>query len=313
LKDYPDSIMFGSDDKHPDSLVNDHINALCARAVAKGHDVFDVLQAACINPIDHYGLSCGSLREGEPADFILLKDLTSFEVTDTYINGLLVARNGKTLLKSVPVNTINQFNCSPKNISDFAYTSPLSDTVPVIRAMDGQLITLKEDVPLEYFPRASGVPSPNVEKDLLKLVVVNRYQDKPIAVSFITGFGLKQGALASSVAHDSHNIVAVGADDESICLAVNEVIRHKGAISIAGPEGVSALPLPVAGLMSETDGYQVAAQYERMDLTSKAMGSTLRAPFMTLSFMALLVIPHLKLSDKGLFDGDRFQFVFSGS
>jgi adenine deaminase len=142
----------------------------------------------------------------------------------------------------------------------------------------------------------------------LKIVVVNRYKDAPIAKAFIKNFGIKKGAIASSVAHDSHNIVAVGVDDESICRAVNLVIEKEGGVSCVG-DGEMILPLPVGGLMSTEDGYEVAKNYSAIDKAAKELGSTLSAPFMTLSFMALLVIPHLKLSDLGLFDGDCFSFI----
>ena len=346
LNDHEDMIMFCSDDKHPDSLVEGHMNQLCARAVAKGIDVFKVLKAACINPVEHYKLKVGLLRQNDFADFIVVKDLKSFEVIQTCINGHLVAENGKSLIKSRKATTINNFNCSKKKVEDFALPVSAS-SFPVIEALDGQLITNKLLLPLktneEHFVT-------DIENDILKIVVVNRYTDAPVAKAFIKNFGLKTGAIASSVAHDSHNIVAIGADDESICRAVNMIIENKGGISIAHPHppnvenenlpqvlltrktAISAdtsesrvlqhgevpppegfreavLPLPVAGLMSAEDGYEVAKKYSAMDKAAKELGSKLSAPYMSLSFMALLVIPHLKLSDLGLFDGDRFEFV----
>ncbi|MBE7172273.1 MAG: adenine deaminase [Williamsia sp.] len=317
LHEYPDKIMFGSDDKHPDSLVSGHINQLCARAVQKGIDPFKVLQAACINPVLHYKLDIGLLRENDPADFILVRDLRDFQVAQTYINGELVAENGQSAIPSVAVQGINNFQCSRKNKEDFrAETSDLDTTViPVIEALDGQLITnkLTHELPVE-----NGEVSSDPDADILKIVVVNRYHDAPVAKAFIKNFGLKQGAIASSVAHDSHNIVAVGADDESLCRAVNRVIEEQGGISCVKPsspeEGSETfeeqvLPLPVAGLMSADDGYKVAEAYMRIDAMAKSLGSPLAAPFMTLSFMSLLVIPHLKLSDKGLFDGDTFTLI----
>jgi adenine deaminase len=294
LNEYSDQMMFCSDDKHPDSLVAGHINELCRRAVAKGIDVFKVLKAACINPVSHYKLEVGQLRIGDPADFIITADLTEFRVLETYIDGTLVA-NRKSLIESSPdpSKPVNQFNCSPKKPGDF---SQERNSLPVIGALDGQLIT--------------GKLSPTPENsDMLKIVVVNRYRDAPVAKAFISHFGLKKGAIASSVAHDSHNIVAVGVDDESICKAVNLVISANGGISCAGDDWEMLLPLPVAGLMSTEDGYRVAASYTAIDAAAKSLGSSLTAPFMTLSFMALLVIPHLKLSDLGLFDGDRFALL----
>jgi len=299
LNDHEKMIMFCSDDKHPDSLVDGHINQLCERAVAKGIDIFKVLQAACVNPVGHYKLKVGLLRQNDFADFIAVKDLKNFEVVQTYINGKLVAENGKTLIESKTATSINNFGCSKKQTGDFKTTS---SSGVVIEALDGQLITNK--ILLQ-----SGVIVADIKNDILKMVVVNRYKNAPIAKTFIKNFGLKKGAIASSVAHDSHNIVAVGVDDESICTAINLVIENKGGVSCIGGEEQIILPLPVAGLMSTDDGYKVAKKYSAIDKAAKDLGSKLSAPYMTLSFMALLVIPHLKLSDLGLFDGDSFSFV----
>jgi adenine deaminase len=299
--------MFCSDDKHPDSLVLGHINQLCARAVAKRIDVFKILKAACINPVLHYKLDIGLLKEGDPADFIIVKDLKNFEVLQTYIDGKLVAENGKSLIISSQSAIINNFSCSKKRVEEFevSITTSFSPLI-VIEALDCQLITNKLSV--EPTIINNSIIS-NPEKDILKIVVVNRYKDAPVAKAFIKNFGLKTGALASSVAHDSHNIVAVGVDDESICEAVNMVIEHKGGVSFVSDDTEMIVPLPVAGLMSNENGYKVAELYSLIDKAVKYAGSTLSAPFMTLSFMALLVIPHLKLSDMGLFDGDRFEFI----
>jgi len=316
LNDWPDKMMFCSDDKHPDSLVLGHINQLCARAVAKGINIFKILKAACVNPVEHYKLDVGLLREGYPADFIIVKDLVKFEVVKTYINGELVAENGKSLIRTQESGVINNFTCSKRNVEDFAVVWNGEKEIPAIEALDGQLITNK----LFFEPKVvDGKIVSDTDRDILKIVVVNRYSDAPVAKAFIKNFGLKQGALASSVAHDSHNIVAVGVDDDSICRAVNKVIEKKGGVSVAtnyqSPDGKlsmqaeSVVALAVAGLMSNEDGYIVAEAYTEIDREAKELGSTLAAPFMTLSFMALLVIPHLKLSDKGLFDGDRFEFV----
>ncbi len=317
LHDHSDMMMFCSDDKHPDSLVLGHINQLCARAVVKGIDIFKILKAACVNPVDHYKLDVGLLREGDPADFIITKDLEKFEVVKTFIDGDLVAENGTSAIKTSKSGIINNFSCNKKEITDFdvpltlaprslgeggTHHSPLT----VIEALDGQLITNK------FFADPLIINNSiisNPDKDILKIVVVNRYNDAPVAKAFIKNFGLKVGALASSVAHDSHNIVAVGVDDESICNAVNLVIKHKGGVSFCEDDLEMIVPLPVAGLMSNEDGYKIAGQYSLIDKAVKKAGSTLGSPFMTLSFMALLVIPHLKLSDLGLFDGDRFEFA----
>jgi adenine deaminase len=310
LNDWPEMMMFCSDDKHPDSLVENHINQLCARAVEKGIDIFNILQAACINPILHYKLDVGSLQINDDADFIILEDLKNFKVKQTYIDGLLLAENGKMVgdwVKHVEdQESVNHFDCSLKKEEDFIYPFSGQEEIPVIEALDGQLITNR----LAAKPKISNQNIiSDLENDVLKMVVVNRYHDAPVAVSFVKNFGLKQGAIASSVAHDSHNIIAVGADDKSICEAVNLVIKETGGVVALGKGKEEVLALPVAGLMSNQNGYQVAESYTSIDQFAKDLGSSLLAPFMTLSFMALLVIPHLKLSDKGLFDGDEFKFV----
>ncbi len=310
LNDYPDEIMFCSDDKHPDSLVAGHINQLCARAVAKNINVFKILKAACINPVLHYKLDIGLLRKNDPADFILVKDLKNFEVLRTYISGLLVAEDGKSLIKRWSVNPdkqpINHFNCHERVPEDFVYTAGKDVNIPVIEALDGQLITNKY---IHSFKIEDGEILSDPARDILKIVVVNRYHDAPVSKAFIKNFGIKGAAIASSVAHDSHNIVAVGTSDELICRAVNLIIEKKGGVSCVDQTSHMILPLPVGGLMSEDDGYEVAAAYTSIDAMAKKAGSLLSAPFMTLSFMALLVIPHLKLSDLGLFDGDTFTLM----
>lgn len=308
MPDHYENMMFCSDDKHPDSLANGHINQLCARAVAKGIDIFKVLQAACINPVLHYNMKVGLLRESDAADFIVVKDLINFEVEETYINGALVAEKGESKIKSEKSKIVNQFNCSSKTITDFRFAvSDFGEIAYAIEALDGQLITNK----IVCTPIIKeGFYESDIANDILKIVVVNRYNNAPIAKAFIKNFGIQQGAIASSVAHDSHNIVAVGVDDESICKAVNLVIKEQGGVCAVSNTKEMVLGLPVGGLMSNDDGYLVAEKYTAIDSMVKAeLGSTLSAPFMTLSFMALLVIPHLKLSDMGLFDGDEFKFI----
>lgn len=310
LEDYPNMIMFCSDDKHPDSLEAGHINQLCARAIAKGIDLFSVLKAACVNPVLHYNLDVGLLYEGDDADFIMTDSLTDFNINKTYIKGELVAENGKSFIRSVAEEPINQFVCEKIFAKDLiipAGTYPTHQgNIAVIEALDGQLITNK----LWMSPTIeNNLYVSDSSKDLLKMVVVNRYHNAPIAKCFIKNFGFKKGAIASSVAHDSHNIVAVGTDDESLAQAINLVIAERGGVSCVDGENEMVLGLPVAGLMSIKDGYEVAAAYTAIDAMAKGLGSKLQAPFMTLSFMALLVIPHLKLSDKGLFDGDDFSFL----
>ena len=310
LNEYPDRIMFCSDDKHPDSLVKGHINELCKRAIAKGIDLFKVLNAACINPVKHYNMNVGLLKPGNSADFIFVKDLMNFEVEATYINGILVAEKGVSKIFAGKSIVINNFNCDKKEIADFKFfVEDFPSEIFAIDALDGQLITNKKIVnpPIE-----TNYYKADTANDILKIVVVNRYENAPVSKAFIKNFGLKKGAIASSVAHDSHNIISIGVDDESICKAVNLVIENKGGVSCVSAEDSfeeKVLPLPIAGLMSNEDGYKVAEAYTALDHAAKLLGSHLSAPFMTLSFMALLVIPHLKLSDKGLFDGDNFSFI----
>ena len=306
LNDYPDKMLFCSDDKHPDSLVAGHINQLCARAVAKGMDIFNVLRAACINPVVHYKLDVGQLRLGDDADFIVVENLQGFKVLQTYINGALVAEAGKSFISSVGVTPINNFNCRNITEEDIALPYTGEDQLLVIEALDGQLITNKLHLPACV---EDGKLVSNTTTDMLKIVVVNRYNPAPVTKAFVKNFGLKSGAIASSVAHDSHNIIAVGVNDASIAQAVNIVIKHSGGVSCVNGTEQQCLPLPIAGLMSADDGYQVAAAYTAIHTMAKQLGSKLSAPFMTLSFMGLLVIPHLKLSDLGLFDGDNFSFV----
>jgi adenine deaminase len=309
LNDHPNKIMFCSDDKHPDSLVAGHINQLCARAVAKGIDVFNVIQAACINPVEHYKLDVGLLKIGDHADFIIADNLVDFNINQTYINGELVAENGKTKIVNKEANPINQFNCELKKATDFQIKYSGGEPVNVIEALDGQLITNHLQVPTSVLRGDSEILNSNIDEDILKIVVINRYKPAPIAIGWIKNFGFRSGAIASTVAHDSHNIIAVGVDDESICNAVNLVIKEQGGVSCVGNNNQMVLGLPVAGLMSTEDGYKVADAYTAIDLMAKGLGSGLSAPFMSLSFMALLVIPHIKLSDLGLFNGDEFKFI----
>ncbi len=301
----PEMLMFCSDDKHPDNLEEGHINQLVGRALAKGHNLFDVLHAACIAPIEHYKLEVGSLREGDFADFIVTRDIKNFLIDQTFINGELVAEQGKSLISSVPVKPINNFNCSPISASDLSVKAE-GDRMNVIEALDGQLITNTIIADVQFDSKGNVVS--DTAKDHLKFVVVNRYQKAKPSIGFIKNFNLKEGAIASSVGHDSHNILAVGVDDESLAKAINLIIKSKGGVSAFGQQTEEVLPLPIAGIMSDADGYEVAKAYTKIDKFSKQLGSTLNSPYMTLSFMALLVIPQLKLSDLGLFDGEKFKF-----
>lgn len=300
-----ENIMFCSDDKHPDDLIVGHINLLCARAVAKGIDIFKILQAACMNPVHHYKMNVGLLQKNDPADFIVVEDLIGFKVKQTYINGELVAENNESFVKHIPFETPNNFNISSKKISDFEVLGKGSK-IRVIEALEGQLIT--NEIHHESLIVDGKIVS-DTKNDILKMAVVNRYENTKPAIAFIKNFGLKKGAIASSVAHDCHNIVVVGTSDEEICQAVNLIIKNTGGVCAVNGSENKMLPLPVAGIMSDKNGWETGKLYQEIDAMAKELGSNLKAPFMTLSFMALLVIPDLKLSDKGLFSGNSFSFV----
>ncbi len=320
LPEHYENMMFCSDDKHPDDLLLHHINNLCARAVAKDMDVFKVLQVACVNPVKHYNLDVGLLNVGDFADCIVVEDLKDFKTLQTYIDGNLVYDQGVSKIHSVSFEIPNNFNTNKKEVSEFRFKSSATlrlrsgqAKIRVIEALEGQLVT--NEIIVESLLQDGNLVS-NVEKDILKMTVVNRYQNQKPAIAFIKNFGLKKGAIASSVGHDSHNIIAVGVSDEAICKAVNLLIETKGGIcAVSDAEDLSAdkaekvVALPVAGIMSDQDAKTIGKQYAELDKMAKQLGSTLHAPYMTLSFMALLVIPSLKLSDKGLFDGNTFQFT----
>ncbi|PIX13395.1 MAG: adenine deaminase [Flavobacteriaceae bacterium CG_4_8_14_3_um_filter_31_8] len=302
---YFENMMFCSDDKHPDDLLLGHINQLCKRAIYGGIDVFKVLQMACINPVKHYNLDVGLLQKGDAADFILVNNLDDLKVLETYIDGKLVAKEGISFIESVDFEILNNFSVDFKNVSDFEFHSS-SERIRVIEALDGELVT--NEIESDSLIVDGNLVS-NTSTDILKVTVVNRYQNSVQAIAFIKNFGLKNGAIASSVAHDSHNIIAVGVSDEMICKAVNLIIKHKGGVCAVSETEEKILPLPVAGIMSEKSAEETGKSYAEIDKMAKEMGCTLKSPFMTLSFMALLVIPSLKLSDKGLFDGNLFKFT----
>jgi adenine deaminase len=308
IAQHPGMVMLCSDDKHPDELEIGHINLLLRRAVAGGADAFDALRAACQTPVEHYALPIGLLRVGDPADFVEIDSLTAFNVRRTWIDGVLVAENGETLLPRIEPAVANNFVAREVRAEELALPAAGVSQLRVIEAIDGQLITNS----LSFKPKVhAGNIVSDLANDVLKLVVVNRYADAEPAIAFIKNFGLTRGAIASSVAHDSHNVIAVGVDDTDISTAMSLVMENQGGLSAAShKDGVAeALPLPVAGLMATGTCQEVGAAYGKLDKLAKQWGSPLRAPYMTLSFMALLVIPSLKLSDKGLFDGDRFEFV----
>ena len=298
LAEFPGRIMLCSDDKHPHDLVKGHINSLVARAFAAGIDPMTVLRAASLVPARHYGISLGMIQEGDPADFIIVDSLCSMNVRSTFIKGRRIAHEGKSLLPSLSGPTPNHFiPCAIRapELRVPASSSSSNSSLRVIEAQDGQLIT-RAHVCAPFL--RGGVVESDPASDVLKLVVINRYRRAPPAVAFIQGFGLREGAIASSVAHDSHNIIAVGCSDNALVDAIAQVVEAGGGVSISSSTHRDCLALPIAGLMSDKDGYVVAAHYDRLDSAAQSLGSPLRSPFMTLSFMALLVIPELKLSDR---------------
>jgi len=305
LSTHPDYVMFCSDDKHPNDLVKGHINQLAKRAIAQGYEPIAVLRACTYVPTKHYNLKVGLLQANDAADFIIIDNLQDFNVHTTYIDGIKVAENGVSYLQSVKETTPNIFKANPITENDIKVNYKGSK-IKVMKASEGQLIT--ECISVVPKHENNYIVS-DTENDVLKIVVMNRYQKATPAVAFINGFQLKKGALASTVAHDSHNIIAVGANDKDIINAINLLIQSTGGISLVNGTETYHLPLPVAGLMSADDGFEVAEKYDFIDKKTKELGTVLNAPYMTLSFMALLVIPELKLSDKGLFDGNKFEFT----
>ncbi|MCX7833618.1 MAG: adenine deaminase [Ignavibacteria bacterium] len=306
ISTHSNMVMLCSDDIHPDELILGHVNKIIKLGLKDGINIFNLLTAATLNPVLHYNLEVGLLRKGDFADFIVVDDLDDFNVIKTFINGNLVAENGKSFIKKVDFEPVNIFNTLPKQKEDFAIKSDSEAKVKVIVAIDEQIVTKSSEFVLKS---NDGYLKTDLENDILKISVVNRYVDTPPAVAFIKNFGLMKGAIASSIAHDSHNIIAVGTTDEELCQAVNALIEAKGGIAVVYDGIQKVLPLPIAGLMTNEDYDKVAKEYSEINKIVKSLGCKLKAPFMTLSFMALLVIPELKLSDKGLFDGVKFEFT----
>ncbi|HEX7022727.1 MAG TPA: adenine deaminase [Trueperaceae bacterium] len=301
LAGHADDLFFCSDDKHPDELLAGHVDALVRRGLKSGVDLMTLLRVASLNPIRHYGLPVGLLQPGDPADLIVVEDLQELTVKETIIDGVRVFADGRARLPAGSRRAPNRFEAAPLTTAELA-TEGRGRRVRVIEVQDGQLVTTAATEILQ-----KGEPEP--ERDLLKLAVVNRYAPARPALAFVRGFGLQRGAIASSVAHDSHNLIAVGASDEELCRALNLVVAHQGGLSWVDGGQDDILPLPVAGLMSYENGFEVAERYSELSRHARVLGCGLRSPYMTLSFLALLVIPELKLSDKGLFDGRTFELV----
>ena len=304
LNSHPEELMLCSDDMHPEMLAKRHINKVVSQLVKEGFDMFDVIRICTLNPVKHYNLDAGLLQKGQAADFIVVEDYMSMNVLETWINGEKVFDRGQTLFKYENKECINRFNASEISERDICIKRNGSE-MRVIEAFEGELIT-KE---VFLTPGKGDIVKPDIQNDILKIVVKDRYKDMPPSTALIRGFGLKKGAFAGSVAHDSHNIICIGTNDKDIAAAINLIIRLKGGLAVAAGTELYSIPLPVAGIMSEKQVNIVASEYEKLSQLVKSMGCTMSAPFMTLSFMALLVIPELKLSDKGLFNGKIFNYV----
>lgn len=293
IAEAPARVMFCTDDSHPGDIVRGGVDKIVRYALRDGYGVFDILRAACVNPVRHYALPVGLLQEGDPADFICISDLSpEFKVLKTFIGGKDMAGYKPAVARFAAAPNI--FNAAPIGPSDLAGT-PV-DAAHVIEAYDGQLFTGKSEVP--------------AGEDCQKLVVYNRYTlgAKPVS-AHIRGFNMKCGAIAQSIAHDCHNIVAVGSSDELIADVINKVVEMRGGIAVTDGEGMESLPLPIAGIISNLGAFELAEAGEKLDEMARRTGCTMKSPFITLAFMALPVIPRLKLTDKGLFDGDTFSFV----
>lgn len=307
LSSHPDKVMLCTDDSHPDDLADGHLDLIIKKALSKGHDLFSVLRSVTMNPKKHYGLKTGLLQTGDPADLIVIDSIENFRVLKTYIDGQLVCDRGEVLFDSMSNEEINNFNCSKINCKDIEIQAGNIDSkIRVIEAIEGELVTncLIEE-PLIIDGKICSDP----ERDILKIVVINRYKPATPAIGFIKNFGIKNGAIGGSIAHDSHNIIAIGTSDEDLVNIVNAIIDYQGGIGISQNGKVDILPLSVGGIMTREKGEKVAEKYRALTNKVVDMGSHLKAPFMTLSFMALLVIPSLKLGDKGLFDGIKFRFT----
>lgn len=304
IRTNPEMVMLCSDDLHPEMLCRRHLDKIVAQLVKEGYDLFDVLKCCNLNPVVHYGLEAGTLKVGDPADFIVVNHPEKMDILENWINGAKVYENGRVLFNYERPVSINKFICSPVS-PDQITVRKNGQEMRVILARDGELITE------EAFVKIPDKPIIDTDKrnDILKIVVKDRYLDSEPATAFIRGFGLNNGAFASSVAHDCHNIICIGTNDRDIVAAVNELVRIKGGLSVSVDEKINSLSLPVAGIMSEKPVAETARQYEMLSDLVKSLGCTMSAPFMTLSFMALLVIPELKLGDKGLFLSRIFGFV----
>lgn len=300
----PESVMLCSDDLHPEMLRERHINKLIAGLIAEEFDAFDVIRSATVNPVEHYKLDVGLLRIGDSADFILVDSLAKMNVLETWIGGKKIYSNGEVLFKYKAGKAVNNFNCLPLKETDIKIKN-INGMIRVITATEGELLTGE----IQHPSGDSEYVDSDLGGDILKIVVKDRYKDLPAAVGFIKGFALNKGAFASSIAHDSHNIIAVGTNDRDIINSINEIVTQKGGLAVSAEGKISGLQLNIGGIMTTRSCEDIASDYDKLNLLVKSLGCTMLAPFMTLSFMALLVIPDLKIGDRGLFDVKKFQNV----
>lgn len=301
---YPEKVMLCTDDLHPETLLRGYINKLVARLISMDYNLFDVVRAASVNTYEHYRISAGTLRPGDPADFIIVDDPKTMNVLQTWIDGKCVFDGDKPLFSPGEIVKINKFKCT-RLLPDEIRVINEGGKINLIVAVNGELTTDADIVQAGEGEFVAARP----EEDILKIVVKERYNDRPPAVAFIRGFGMKHGAMASSVAHDSHNIIAVGTNDRDIVNAINLIVDAGGGMAVTSEDGAEILKLPVAGIMADLPVTAMAARYEKLSETVRSLGCRLDAPFMTLSFMALLVIPKIKMSDRGLFDGLTFKHI----
>jgi adenine deaminase len=296
-----------SDDKHPGDLLKGHIDVMVRKAIEYGIDPFEAVKMVTINPAEHYNLGTGTIYPGKAADIIVVNNMKDMNVERVFIDGNLVAKEGKCLFIVKPLKLPNTFSLKPKKPSDFnVKSSNPTEIVRVIDVVEDQIVTKESSAILDT---VKGNLEADLDNDILKISVVERYGFGRISNAFIKGFGLKNGAIATSIAHDSHNILSVGTNSKDIAIAVNTVLRNNGGLVAVFNDDCYSLKLPLAGLMSIKPASEVSSDLNMLHRVVKNMGSKLQSPFMTLSFMALLVIPALKISDQGLFDVEKFDFV----
>lgn len=320
IDEAPGSVLLCTDDCHPDDLIRGHINLTVKRAMQDGYDMWNILQAACVNPQKHYGLQWGLLQDNDPATFIIVKNFgPHFRVTNTIIRGR-EAFSYNTSIGSLRSKTRafdevlsmrdhypNNFVAAPITSEDIRLDMQRGDTAHIILASEGSLLTGHDVVTICGDPMKDACYPWH---DVQKIVVYNRYvQGAKPKVGLIRGFGISHGAIASTIAHDCHNIVAIGSSDEFIVMAINRIVEMKGGMVAIADDEMRDLPLPIAGLLSPLDGYEVA-YFNRLicDMAQEA-GCVLKAPFITMGFMCLPVIPELKLTDKHLWDSSNMQVV----